>query len=127
MTGGPRDWPMRTPTSYRLKERDLLYRSYWEPILIERMEALKTVGVEEAKARDLAAVDPDNMSATDREMVWRTQAYKVLQERVSPEAAQAVVFSKDPSEGDLANHGALGMVVRSRDRLYGRPLGWLAR
>jgi ATP-binding cassette subfamily B protein len=110
----------------RAADRALATRAYRMATTGQGVQArLEQIGVEPAKAREIAQEDPSNLTMRDRELVWRSRMYVLLNQRVGPEAAE-VVKEAAPDQA-LTDHGILGLVVRARNPLYGRLAGWAAK
>jgi ATP-binding cassette subfamily B protein len=80
-----------------------------------------------ASFRELSTVERERLQQqwgdvpeAQLEQRWREEVHQLLSERAGPAAAEAV----DRGQDDV---GVLSLVVRSRDRVYGRPVAWLAR
>jgi ATP-binding cassette subfamily B protein len=114
------------PEQLSAGDKELIYRTYLDPLVRERKERLADIGLEDREAELLAnAGDPHDLPPRDKEVLWRAHVYQILRHRVGPGAA-AFVTAKGPPE-DFADRGLLSLVVRSNDRYYGPLAGTLAR
>jgi ATP-binding cassette subfamily B protein len=85
---------------------------------------LQKVGVEENKAKELAAEDASTASLPKQELLWRAEVYRRVENRV-PEAVDLI--TGDAPDQELRDRGILSLVVRGYYRPYGPVVGWLAR
>ncbi|MBN9521778.1 ABC transporter ATP-binding protein [bacterium] len=98
----------------------------------DRAEAVKRLGLPEASAARVAAVELKRPpTPTEWELRWRAGAYLALRDRANQEAADTYLPEvPGPDASDPATRpqlGLLSLVARERDRWTGRFAGWLAR
>src|SRR5262249_9835542 len=92
----------------------------------QRLERLKAAGFDDAKAAELANLDPTaELSHENSEGLWRAPLDTLLQDNVGPTAA---AWQEKP-DYDQADTGVLSLVVRSKahGRLFAPVVAWAAR
>jgi ATP-binding cassette subfamily B protein len=117
----------------------------------DRLAAVKRLGLDDAHAKQVAAApDQGPVTLADWELRWQAGVYLALRDRVSEEAASAVVPGHQPGPSPVVaavaggpavattaetpaavpaqppRFGVLSLVLRERNRWTGRSVGWLA-
>lgn len=90
-----------------------------------RADRLVDVGMDAPGASRVSGLEANALTASEREAAWRSYVHYIVADRVGPDAA-ATVTGTAPEEMP-ADHGILGLVVRSRNEGYLPAVAWLAR
>jgi ATP-binding cassette subfamily B protein len=100
-------------------------RESWDQLSVaERRQLLQRLGVSGQRSEPLASTKAKDLAAADRELLWRVEIYRILDNWVGPEAANQI--ARRPFPERLTDFGALTLVVESYPRTYGRLLAWFA-
>lgn len=122
------------------------FRHEWDTLeKDQREQRLHAVGVNNpAAVTALTEAAFAELPPAEQAFLWRTEVLQIVKQRVGDEAAalvlptywelpprvrehRAAASASEAFESTLSDRGALALVVRSEDRLYGRLAGWLAR
>lgn len=126
-------WRGRVPAARELSPKQLgwLERRWDGGAPEERQQLLRRARYAPADVARLSGVPYVQLSEQDRERVWEEIAYRILFDRVGPDAVERVFRTSDETQSgfdlDAGNHGILSLAVRevASDRLW-TPVPWLA-
>ena len=91
----------------------------------EVRDYLTAIGVEPVEASRISRESPAKRTARENELLWRGYVAQLVDQRVSPQAAD-VFRSSALDENKRPALGALGLVARTHGQGFGRFVAWLA-